>query len=369
MPTIAPSILATVLLALAQPAAPESTPDGAMVSRPGQHPLLNFPVTEVNLGAISDAQRVTVPLRFTNTSGRSARLVIGGCHMCGLPTSDKTVYAPGESGTIFIEIDPTGRIGPMRGAGSIGVQGATPGRATSEGVVHLLVRAEVRPRVWIDPPQMMVPELVRREGRVLAFTVSGRDPRGGPAFAITGAEVGSPHARLLVSKPETVESGDDRFTRYGLSLSLAPDAPPGPIALPVRISTTHPDLPTLDYPISTLVRGDLLAEPDPVVLGELTPEQPFAGSFTVRSIVPGEAMALTSLDVAARGLSRGVVLDARPGPGGQWWTVSVNAVAPMREIGFDEVHVLVTGRTVGGGEETITVPLRLSVRMPRVPSQ
>jgi len=343
--------------------------DGQLVSRPGQHPLLNFPVTEVDLGPISDARRVTTAFRFSNASGRTVRLVVDGCHLCGLPATDKPGYGPGESGTVFIELDPVGRRGEVRGIGGIGVEGGMPGRPTPEGLVQLLVRAQVRPEVWIDPPEMMVPELVRREVRPLVFEVSGRSADLSRPFAITEASAGSEHAVLEVLPPSRVETADDRFTRYTLKLRLKPDAPLGPLALNVRIATSSEAAPVLHYPISTLVRGELVGEPDVVIVGTPAPGGAFAGSFVVRSRVDGEPMVVKEVDVAAAGLATGVVLDARPGPGGTSWTVWVRGIAPRREIMFDEVGVAVTGRTALGGEETIVVPLRMSVRLPPEPGR
>ncbi|MBY0262014.1 MAG: DUF1573 domain-containing protein, partial [Phycisphaerales bacterium] len=360
-------VLAGLVMALGTPARADDPTAATSASRPGEHPLLNFPVTEIDLGPISDAQRITTPFRFTNISGKPIRLMLDGCHLCGLPTSDKPAYAPGESGTIFIDIDPIGRRGPVRGIGGIGVAGATPGRATPEGLVQLLVRAEVRPLVWIDPPEMMVPELVRREARPLVFTVSGRSPDPSRPFEITEAASGSEHATLELSPPARVETADDRFTQYTATLRLKPDAPLGPLGMNVRFATTSDAAPVLNYPISTTVRGDLTAEPDPVIVGTLAPGDPFVGSFQVRSREPGVALGLTTLDVPVPGLSTAITLDARPAAGAATWTVFVRGIAPRREVMFDEVTIAVTATTALGGEETIVVPLRMAVRLPPEP--
>lgn len=375
MPSALAIALCGSLAVFATSARPDGPADGRDVttplaaSRPGEHPLLNFPVTEIDLGPISDEQRISTPFRFTNISNKPVRLMLDGCHLCGLPTSDKPVYAPGESGTIFIDIDPIGRRGPVRGIGGIGVAGTTPGRATPEGLVQLLVKAEVRPLVWIDPPEMMVPELVRREARPLVFAVSGRSPDPSRPFEITEAASGSDHATLELSPPARVETADDRFTRYTVKLRLKPDAPLGPLALNVRLATTSDASPVLNYPISTTVRGDLAAEPDPVILGTLAPGDPFVGSFQVRSREPGVALGLTTLDVPAPGLSTGITLDARPAAGAATWTVVVRGIAPRREVMFDEVAIAVTATTALGGEETILIPLRMAVRLPPEPGR
>jgi hypothetical protein len=337
-------------------------PQVAQASVPLSHPLLSFPVTHVDLGPISDEAPVVTPLRFTNTSGRTVRLDISGCHLCGLPTSDKESYAPGESGVVFVTIEPMGRRGPARGTGGIGVKSAS-GRVTPEGHVTLIVTAEIRPRVWAEPPQMMAPELVRSEGRVLRFEVAGRDPRPGEPFAVTDSSPGIEFARLTLSPPERVVTTDDAYTRYQATLALTPDAPLGDIGIPVRFATNRTDVPILEYPIATRVLGEVIAAPDPVFIGTLTPAEPFSAEFRVLGRA-GEPVMIESIDVADRGLAEAAVVDAQAGPGGLWWTVRVSGRSAPREIMFDEVRVTVVARAGAGEAEAVVVPVRMTVRFP-----
>jgi hypothetical protein len=73
-------------------------------------PAITLEVAERDFGTIWDFQSVTTTFPFTNTGDKVLVLnrLQAGCG-CTVPVADKTVLQPGETGTITVTFDPTGK--------------------------------------------------------------------------------------------------------------------------------------------------------------------------------------------------------------------------------------------------------------------
>lgn len=332
---------------------PGHPPDADAPIVPFEAPLA-FETTSIDLGPIPDTQSITRAFRFTNVSKQVARLVIGGCHHCGVPTSDKPAYKPGESGVIIVELNPAGRRGEIRAGGNVRVEGVT-GYSVS---IDLL--AEVRPRVWFDPEPGAFPATVRGVGGTVKYQVSGREP----GFHIERASVSGEHWHVSVSDPEKAGTPDDPWITQTLTLSVDPAAPTGPLAGLLSVTMADPFMPARTFALSTDIGGDAVAQPDPVMLGNVPAGSAFAARFHVKSR-RDQPVQVLDVEVADSGQCTSVAVDLVPASDLHGWTVRVTGYAPTRRINSTDVVVALRSVGADGQPETLRFNTRLSVRPDR----
>lgn len=75
-------------------------------------PVMTFEETEHDFGTITQANKVSHTFNFKNT-GKSPLIIESASATCGctVPEWPKEPVAPGESGKITVEFDPTGKVG------------------------------------------------------------------------------------------------------------------------------------------------------------------------------------------------------------------------------------------------------------------
>ena len=75
-------------------------------------PVMTFEKTEHDFGTITQEKKVSHTFQFTNT-GKSPLIIQSASATCGctVPEWPKEPIAPGESGKITVEFDPTGKVG------------------------------------------------------------------------------------------------------------------------------------------------------------------------------------------------------------------------------------------------------------------
>ncbi len=116
-------------------------PAGTMPTTGGT-PRITFARRIHDFGVIADAQDYYTTFSFTNTG--TGTLVISEVKAtcgCTVPTLTKTEYAPGESATLKVTFDPSGKAGVQNKTISV------ISNALSQSVTNLVVRADVRPLV------------------------------------------------------------------------------------------------------------------------------------------------------------------------------------------------------------------------------
>lgn len=347
-----PIVLVIFILALGGVAGvvPGHPPDADAPATPFEAPLV-FETTSIDLGAISDTQTVTRTFRFTNASKQVVRLVIGGCHHCGVPTSDKPAYKPGESGVIIVELNPAARRGPMRAGGNVRVMGVT-------GYVESIdLLAEIRPRVWFDPEPGAFPAAVRGVRASVDYIISGREP----GFRVEHASVSGDHWHVSVSDPEKAGTPDDPWTTQTLTLSVDPAAPTGPLTGLLSVTTNDQHMPSRTFALSTDIVGDAFAQPDPVMLGNVAAGSVFEARFTVKSR-RDQPVQVLDIEIADSGQCTAVAVDLVPASDLHGWAVRVTGKAPTRRVMSTDVVVALRSIGADGQPETLRFNTRLSVR-------
>ncbi len=126
----------TPVVASTPPAAPTTAPSSNGRAR------IAFAKTTHDFGVIGDAQDYYTTFSFTNTG--TGTLVISEVKAtcgCTVPTLAKTAYAPGESATLNVTFDPSGKAGLQSKFISV------ISNAQKQSVTKLAIRADVRPLV------------------------------------------------------------------------------------------------------------------------------------------------------------------------------------------------------------------------------
>jgi len=182
----------------APPASPTSaTPSASPATQPttGGTPRITFVNTIHDFGVITDADNHTTTFSFTN-SGTGTLVISQVKSTCGctVPALAKTVFAPGESATISVTLDPSGKSGQLNKAISV-ISNAQP-----QNVTKLVIRADIRPLIDFDH-FLRFGERELGQEHAHRFVLSYRDPElritdvytTDPYFSVKLTDVGTPN--------------------------------------------------------------------------------------------------------------------------------------------------------------------------------
>lgn len=321
----------------------------------GASPPINFERTRIELGAISDFDKSTQTFAFVNTSSAPVRIEIGGCHFCGVPTSDKEVYQPGDRGIIFVEVNPAGRRGVMRAGGTVTVPGLEGFR------VDLEVGAEVHPRVFVHPDDVRIREIVRPSGGETTFSICGRTGD----FNVSKVGTDASWLTLTMAPVRVAEDMGDSCRCFDITARVGEGLPIGDHGAEVRIETSDAMVASRVVSMSVSVVSDAAAEPAQLMAQPTTPDAAFEERFVVRSRM-GAPLRGASIDILERGLLQQLVVDAWPSARGL--EVRVSGRTPARAINFTRALVGVRTLSADGQEELLAVPIGASVRAAAAPA-
>ena len=115
---------------------PNTTDPQAMASKENA-PVMTFDVSEHDFGNITQANRVAHTFTFKNT-GSTPLVIESASAMCGctVPEWPKEPIAPGETGKISVEFDPTGKMGQQSKQVTIRAN-------TQPEITQLMIRANI----------------------------------------------------------------------------------------------------------------------------------------------------------------------------------------------------------------------------------
>ncbi|MBY0312391.1 MAG: DUF1573 domain-containing protein [Phycisphaerales bacterium] len=314
---------------------------------------LTFPQPSIDLGVHPDTQPIFHTFSFSNTSKQRVKLEITFCHFCTPPTLDKTELDPGESGTLLIEINPAGRTGEMRANATVAVAGS-PASA-----VMVEAKAEIRPRVWVQPVQFF-PRIIRGDNTTLNAEVTGRSAD----FAVTRIESDTQGISATATAPVTLpDPTGGKLYQSTIAIAFSNDLPLGPIAAKLHVHTTDRES---DAKLIT-IQGELV--------GRITCTPPRTSRTLFAGAVWGAVFELTSAtgplqiesaEMLARDEAQSIALDVIPSPDPSKVWVMISGIAPLREREACDLQAAITARSGPQGElETITIPIVLMVRPPQ----
>jgi hypothetical protein len=224
-------------------------------------PRITFDTTAHDFGSIVDTEEYQAVFSFTNTG--TAKLVIStvkaGCG-CTVPTLNKSEILPGESSTIDVVFNPSGKVGIQRKTISV-ISNAQPNNVT-----HLAIQGNISPLVRIDNMFLEFGVMQLGQQHQRRVSVSYADPD----LAITNVTVSSPYvsARVVETRRPNPAGGEWPYQAV-FEVTLGSDAPWG-VLLQAKLTftatgrpTANPDPRSAEYMIWTnaVLFGDISADP------------------------------------------------------------------------------------------------------------
>jgi hypothetical protein len=211
---------------------------------------------------------------------------------CAVATFDASI-APGASGKVRVELDPVALLGPVSKIVTL----FTNDPAAPE--VRLTLKAAVKPALAMKPGYVRYLYVQKEQTGVVTQTVWATD---GADFRIVAVK--SPYSFVKTSfweaKPEE-RLPDHPGKQWKISTTIEPDAPVGPLAKMVEITTDHPRQKDLELPVSGFVRPIIAVTPPDGDLGTRKRGEPFNGTLKVQNFAT-EPIAVTEVTSDIKGL-------------------------------------------------------------------
>jgi Protein of unknown function (DUF1573) len=263
----------------------------AQTTAPAPKVVVAAPVFDFGRAKTGDQLSHSFSLKNEGTAPLLLREVRSDC-ACAATSFDETIL-PGATGAVRVVLDTTNMEGPL--ARTITVltnDAATPSLA-------LTVKAEALPILLMRPGYARY-LYVQKEvpGRIVQSLWAGDNQD----FNVLSVK--SPYPHLVASFREaTVEErrAEVKGKQWQVETVLSPDAPVGPLADWVEITTDHPKQKIAKFAVSGFVRPVIAVTPPTADLGPRTLENPSVGSLKVHAFSTG-GIPVTSVDTDIKGL-------------------------------------------------------------------
>jgi hypothetical protein len=294
-------------------------------------------------GTVAKGQMVEAVFTVKNTGGSD--LVISDARpSCGCTVASfDRVIKPGAEGKIQSSVDTKSFSGPI--SKSVLVVSNDPDRPQ----MNLFIKAMVKPFVDVLPQAFVRFSVIKGDnGSQNVILIS--EEKG---FRPTIAETSQPYV-----KAEILPAGDkDKVPgrpgeQYKVHINVMPDAPEGLLNAPIRIATGVTQQPTVEIPVSGIVRPRVSVTPVTVNFGNFT-----AGKDTItRNIIvtnnkPGQPVKVMRAEVSVPGF----VTDIVPTQEGVSYTVVVKASEKVKKGALEGMVKLFTSDKE---RAVIQIPLR-----------
>jgi Protein of unknown function (DUF1573) len=294
-------------------------------------------------GTVAKGQVVEAVFVVKNTGGSD--LVISDARPscgCTVASFDK-VIKPGAEGKIQSRVDTKSFSGPI--SKSVLLISNDPDRPQ----MNVFIKALVKPFVDVLP-QAFVRFSVIKGDNAGQDVVLLSDEKG---FRPTIAETSQPYV-----KAEILPAGDkDKVAgrsgdQYKLRISVTPDAPEGLLNAPIRVATGVTQQPTVEIPVSGIVRPRVSVTPVTVNFGNFTAgKDPITRNIIVTNNKPAMPVKVTRAEVSVPGF----VTDVVPTQEGVSYTVVVKASDKVKKGALDGTVKLFTSDKE---RAVIEIPLR-----------
>ena len=328
-----------------KPAASAAT---AQAAKPTAGKLVAAPKLEISqetkdMGTVPKGQVIETDFLIHN-SGGSDLVITDARPSCGCTVSsfDKMIK-PGADGKVHTSVDTKNFSGPI--SKSVLVVSNDPDRPQ----MNLFVKAVVKPFVDVAPQGYVRFSVVKGDAASQDVILISEEK----GFKPTVAEVSQPYL-----KAEIIPAGDkDKIAgrpgeQYKLAVSVTGDAPEGLLNAPIRISTGVQQQPTLEVPVSGIVRPRVSVTPITVNFGNFTPgKDPITRNIVVTNNKPGTPIKVTKAEVNVPGF----VTDVVPTQEGVSYTVVVKANDKVKKGAVDGKVTLYTSDKE---KEKIEIPLK-----------
>jgi hypothetical protein len=294
-------------------------------------------------GTVAKGQLVEAT--FVVKNGGGSDLIISDARPscgCTVASFDK-IIKPGQEGKIQSSVDTKSFSGPI--SKSVLVVSNDPDRPQ----MNLFIKAMVKP--FVD---VLTQAFVRFS--VIKGDNSGQDVillSEEKGFRPTVAEISQPYV-----KAEIIPAGDkDKIPgrtgdQYRVHINVLPDAPEGLLNAPIRIATGVAQQPTVEIPVSGIVRPRVSVTPVTVNFGNFTAgKDPITRNIIVTNNKPGQPVKVMRAEVSVPGF----VTDIVPTQEGVSYTVVVKASDKVKKGALEGMVKLFTSDKE---RSVISIPLR-----------
>lgn len=285
---VAAAVLAAPLSTLAQDAKPavtdvKTTAQAKQPTTAAQNavPPLTFDSLTHDWGRVTDEKPLEHIFKFTNTSDRTITIdrVTATCG-CTVPQLTKKVYAPGETGEIKVQFNPTNR----RGAQQKGVTVYLQDDQVPQ--IQLSITSHILPMVWVEPNRVLFQDVYKGTGARQEVTITARKP----GFEINAIEGTEQFISGKILSIEPAEDDGDPVTKVTIEVSLDPAAPIGSHNTQLVFKSNDAKWPEFKIFATAIVVGELRADPPTVMIRTGQPNAAFEAATIIdtRNGVPFE---------------------------------------------------------------------------------
>jgi hypothetical protein len=256
------------------PADPANEPEEKRAEEQKKRPRLEIGQAIFDIGKIQKGGQAEVDFELVNRGDavlriRSARPSCG----CTVTSYDESID-PGETGHVRAVLDTSTLEGPVSKAVTVVTNDPDSPRAV------LTIRAEVLSYVRVSPSYARLLQVHSLEPATVTVHLWAEDGTALELGAIdTGADWITASARRAEPSEHRKGGADEQWR---LEVSLAPEAPLGPLTNVLVVETNHPRQPRVEVPLSGFVRPLLSTVPPVADFGALGPRARNPGQFVLK---------------------------------------------------------------------------------------
>jgi uncharacterized protein DUF1573 len=302
-------------LAVAQQKAKPKTDTkaAAPASKAVAAPKIEIAPETKDAGTVAKGQVIETTFVVKNSGGSD--LIISdarpGCG-CTVASFDKLIK-PGTEGKIVTSVDTKSFSGPI--SKSLLIVSNDPERPQ----LNLFIKATVKPFVDVLPQPYVRFAVVKGDSDTREVILVSEEKTFKPSVA----EVAQPYVKAEVALAgEKDKIAGHPGDQYKLKITIGPDAPEGLLNAPIRVSTGVTQQPTIEVPVSGLVRERVSVTPKLVNFGNFTAgKDPITRNIVVNNNKPQTAIRVTRAEVSVPGF----ITDVVPTQEGISYTVVIKA--------------------------------------------
>lgn len=246
-----------------------------------------------DVGDVNRGQRITHEFIVGN-EGSSPLQITEVKPSCGCTVADyDRTIAPGSTGSIRASLD----TGSFKGAIAKSVKVFTNDPVNPQ--LQLVIKANIRSQVEVDPGYVRFIAVHGEPQKTSVQTIWSEEK---PDMLVRGVQSPYPFVRAAVREAGEEERRQGVAVRqWQVEVKLDKDAPVGPMADFLLVTTDHPELKTVRIPLSGFVRPVLSVTPRIADFGRRELDEPQTASLEIRNL-SSAAVELGEVSVDLEGL-------------------------------------------------------------------
>ena len=294
-------------------------------------------------GTVAKGQ--VIETTFVVKNAGNADLVISdarpGCG-CTVASFDKLVK-PGGEGKIQTSVDTKSFSGPI--SKSVLLVSNDPER----GQINLFIKANVKPFVDVLPQPYVRMSVVKGDSDARDVILLSEEKGFKPSIT----EAAQPYVKAEITPAGEKDKIPGRpGEQFKLHITVTPDAPEGLLNAPIRVATGVSQQPSVEIPVSGIVRARVSVTPVMVNFGNFTAgKDPITRNIVVTNNKPASPIKVTKAEVSVPGF----VTDVVPTQEGISYTVVVKASDKVKKGALEGTVKLYT---TDKEKSVIELPLR-----------